>query len=250
MKHTSALVDITGQTFGNWTVLQKQRRQNHNPHDGAYYLCKCICGTEKVVSGRSLRSGKTKSCGCAKPNRSKLNLLNQRFGHLVAVKQLQFLNKTDNGMGTLWLCKCDCGNEIQVTGRILKHYKRHCGCVKRTSSLKLPFGEASVNRRFCQLRNTAKRKGLSLEITLEKFKQLTQQNCYYCGAEPVKRFDKSSENGVIASNGLDRIDSTQGYTLKNIVPCCSNCNYAKRSLTQEQFKTIIKRIYHHWCEAE
>ena len=28
------------------------------------WLCKCLCGAEKKVSGYSLRRGKTRSCGC------------------------------------------------------------------------------------------------------------------------------------------------------------------------------------------
>ena len=30
-------------------------------------LCRCDCGTERVVYAQSLRVGLTKSCGCAKP---------------------------------------------------------------------------------------------------------------------------------------------------------------------------------------
>ena len=33
-----------------------------DPHK--YYLCRCDCGTEKVVQGNSLRTGRSKSCGC------------------------------------------------------------------------------------------------------------------------------------------------------------------------------------------
>lgn len=30
-------------------------------------LCRCDCGTERVLYAQSLSSGLTKSCGCAKP---------------------------------------------------------------------------------------------------------------------------------------------------------------------------------------
>lgn len=53
-------IDLTGQRFGRLTVM----RYDHSEHDGAHWLCKCDCGKEKVAAGYSLRSGKTKSCGC------------------------------------------------------------------------------------------------------------------------------------------------------------------------------------------
>lgn len=53
-------IDLTGQRFGRLTVI----RYDHAEHDGAHWLCKCDCGTEKVLAGYSLRSGRTRSCGC------------------------------------------------------------------------------------------------------------------------------------------------------------------------------------------
>lgn len=31
---------------------------------GKLWLCKCVCGTERIVEGARLRSGRSKSCGC------------------------------------------------------------------------------------------------------------------------------------------------------------------------------------------
>ena len=53
--------DMTGKQFGKLTVISldhKDKRQE------CYWLCRCECGNEKVVSGNKLRSGNTKSCGC------------------------------------------------------------------------------------------------------------------------------------------------------------------------------------------
>lgn len=37
-----------------------------NNDNKAQWLCRCDCGTEKIISGKSLRSGNTFSCGCYK----------------------------------------------------------------------------------------------------------------------------------------------------------------------------------------
>ncbi len=54
------LKDLTGLRFGRLVVLSFNHRQ------GKYYywLCKCDCGTEKLVAGGCLRGGNSKSCGC------------------------------------------------------------------------------------------------------------------------------------------------------------------------------------------
>lgn len=58
------LIDLTGQRFGRLLVLKR-----HGANDGngkPMWLCKCNCGAEIAVSGWSLKSGNTKSCGCLK----------------------------------------------------------------------------------------------------------------------------------------------------------------------------------------
>ena len=62
-----------------------------------------------------------------KPTRADLDIQDQRFGRLVAVRP--FIN---NGHGTEWLCICDCGKEI-VTQRSNLRYGRtkSCGCLRR-----------------------------------------------------------------------------------------------------------------------
>lgn len=57
------VINEVGNTFGNWTVLSRAE----NKADGsAKWLCKCNCGTEKVVAANTLREGKSFSCGCFK----------------------------------------------------------------------------------------------------------------------------------------------------------------------------------------
>ena len=59
------VVDIAGTVFGSYTVLMR------NGHIGkhAAWLCRCVCGLEKTVSGSGLRRGTTTSCGCVRTAR-------------------------------------------------------------------------------------------------------------------------------------------------------------------------------------
>lgn len=57
------LVDLSGQRFSRWTVLSKSSHETSKA-TSAFWLCRCDCGTGRVVSGRDLRYGRTRSCGC------------------------------------------------------------------------------------------------------------------------------------------------------------------------------------------
>ena len=54
-------IDLTGQTFGRWTVIQSE---GVNKAGSYLWRCRCECGTIKIVDGAELRRGNSKSCGC------------------------------------------------------------------------------------------------------------------------------------------------------------------------------------------
>ena len=59
--------DLTGQVFGNLTVMSVHRV--HWLNVGASWKCLCSCGTTRVVNASRLLNGHTKSCGCLSKNR-------------------------------------------------------------------------------------------------------------------------------------------------------------------------------------
>lgn len=77
---------------------------------------------------------------------------------------------------------------------------------------------------------------------------LSKLPCYYCGLENSNFIkDRIKKNDlVIKFNGLDRIDSNDGYYLSNVVSCCKYCNCAKNTMTQDEFKNFIIRLYHNY----
>jgi hypothetical protein len=58
-------IDITGQVFTQWTVLSWAGSKGTA---GQLWLCRCTCGTERIVIGSSLKKGLSKSCGCTSKN--------------------------------------------------------------------------------------------------------------------------------------------------------------------------------------
>lgn len=121
-------LELVGKKFGRLTVTDYAGNKYGKPA----WLCKCDCGTEKVIGGHVLRKGMVVSCGCYRKNHlSKLkikDLLGKKFGRLEVVG----LCENKNGRGTYWLCKCECGKEkIIHSHSLVTGASRSCGCLQK-----------------------------------------------------------------------------------------------------------------------
>lgn len=94
------------------------------------------------------------------------------------------------------------------------------------------------------------------EFVFEDFLELTQMNCFYCGAEPKSirnhfKYCKTEvsqyaiDNGDFVYNGLDRINNTLSHTKDNVVTCCWPCNDRKSDSSKDQFLEWIDKTYKH-----
>ena len=94
--------DLTGQRFGMLTVIgqapstDKGRRR---------WICKCDCGTEKIILGCNLKRGTTVSCGCKRKN----DLTGQKIGKLTVLERSDEFASRGSRQTRLWKCQCDCG---------------------------------------------------------------------------------------------------------------------------------------------
>jgi len=71
--HKTAFKDYTGRQFNHWTVIDRAEDRNGRTH----WNCRCVCGTERVVSGIHLVLNNSKSCGCVRPRKDE----SPRFKH-------------------------------------------------------------------------------------------------------------------------------------------------------------------------
>jgi hypothetical protein len=72
---------------------------------------------------------------------------------------------------------------------------------------------------------SAKRRDHVWELTDEQAVWIMQQPCAYCGQGKA--------------GGIDRAKNEYGYTVLNAVPCCSDCNYSKRTRTVKAFIVAV-----------
>lgn len=101
----------------------------------------------------------------------------------------------------------------------------------------------SLKARYKKYELGAKERGLPFELSLEEFDEITKMPCEYCGGY-------SDELNGIKFNGIDRINSSKGYTVKNSVPCCEMCNRMKLDYDLEDFLEYVKKIVNNIFEME
>lgn len=154
------LIDLTGQKFGHLTVVARDFSSTKN----AKWICKCDCGKEVTKIGQGLRNGQSTCCDrkCIYYNKTaKKDLTNQKFGRLIALYQT---SERKNG-SVVWHCKCDCGNECNVSAASLTSGRtKSCGCLKKEKD-KQPKGNTInlIGKKFNHLtvvkRNGSSKKG-------------------------------------------------------------------------------------------
>ena len=99
-------IDCTGNKYNMLTVLGREESRGNK----TFWKCLCDCGNISIVDGWSLRSGKTKSCGC-----------------LIKDKWRDYINSKSQPLYGVWLgMKARCHNKNVDE---YKHYGERGICV-------------------------------------------------------------------------------------------------------------------------
>lgn len=127
--------DLSGLTFGELTVIGRAKHQRKN--GGVWWRCKCSCGNEYEVAGTLLMNGRRTHCNSRAHGRNYAfaDITGEKFSRLTALYPTS--KRTSDG-NVIWHCRCDCGNEIDVSYNWLVHTNlRSCGCQKKENDKKL-----------------------------------------------------------------------------------------------------------------
>lgn len=119
------LKSMAGKRFGKLLVLKNHRKIK----TFVEWECACDCGERCWKRGQSLREGAARSCGCVprKPSRALIDLMGKRFGRWQVIGP----REKRNGV-SVWLCRCDCGNEERPSGQSLRNgTSKSCGCLAK-----------------------------------------------------------------------------------------------------------------------
>lgn len=170
------------------------------------------------------------------------DLTGQKFHKLMVLG----LSKIDVDSRSYWVCQCDCGNSYEARrDHLLRGTVRSCGCLLREAGWEHPnlgYGQSSLNKIFANYKWRAERKSLMFRLSKDQFENIIHMDCHYCGNPPSQISKVRYGIGETQYNGIDRIDSSKGYTIDNVVPCCGVCNQAKSVMLYSEFKSWVLRI--------
>ena len=183
------------------------------------------------------------------------------YGNYKVIESIKVKHKVKRGdgayvecMATRWRCiYIPTGEEKIITTGYLSEFKdaeleqEELNNLVKENKHQVGFRNSlyRMYKRNAALRNH------EFNLTQDEFESIIFQNCYYCGAHPKEMSETAikghgnTKQPPLSYNGIDRIDSTIGYTVDNCVPCCQYCNYMKHTLSQDDFLTRIKKIYTH-----
>lgn len=182
-------------------------------------------------------------------------MIGEVYGSLTVIDLAESKRMPSGGIKKQVKVRCECSNEtiVQVnnlrSGRTVRC--QSCKVSKRNRMLKKT--DDSVNKFQCyrNYERGAQKRGFVFELSLAQFTDITQNDCVYCCNPPSNTFNlKYSDTGLpraglpFVYNGVDRIDSTKGYSVENCVACCINCNRSKSDMSLEEFKDWLTRAYH------
>jgi len=121
-------LDLLGKTFGKLTVVAKSAQKA--PNGGTCWVCRCACGQKCVVAGSLLNTGRKTSCGCdSEKHYAFADITGQTFHKLKAEYHLP---DRDSSGSVMWHCRCECGNEVDVSyNNLMYGNTRSCGCRKK-----------------------------------------------------------------------------------------------------------------------
>lgn len=153
----SKLIDITGQDFGYWHVIE---RAENDKSGKAQWLCHCtLCDkTTKIVAGSHLRGGRSTSCGCTRMEKMRLasikNEQGKDYGFLHVERMATEEEKPRHDRtGVYWNCSCTkCGRKnIIIFGDYLrKGDTKSCGCLNSFNESKICQMLDSMNIKYIQ----------------------------------------------------------------------------------------------------
>lgn len=233
---------ISSQVFtknNKFEILEKISEKEDGKYK-YYTRLRCItCNEIKIVQASHKERTICQNC----KNSQKTNeIIGNEFG---TYKVLSF-HHTENWI-RFYNVKCTyCGIESIQSVNHLKNNPKSCSSCKYERRNSIPTLQAPRNCVKSTYISGAKARDLEFSLSDEDFDNLIFNNCYYCDSKPSVyqsdlKFNKTDE--VFKRNGIDRLDSTFGYTKENCVPCCPTCNLMKMTLSHNEFLSHINKIH-------
>lgn len=248
-------LNLIGKVFGELTVIKEGPPKligKKYPKNRTTWDCVCSCG--KKVNVLTCNLGKhTTSCGCKFKKNKKYNFIDitqNRYGFLTVVERTDKFTKS---RGAIWLCKCDCGELVEVaTNSLTSGNKITCGIKKNHTKNNLDprwkrCGDVPLAH-LTAIKNNAIKRNLTYNLTPEYLWDLfvkQSKKCVLSGIDlqftPHRAAIKTKASDTTAS--LDRIDCRLGYEVGNVRWIHKDLNKMRSIFNDEIFLEYCRKCF-------
>ena len=252
-KHRRKIHQIEiGKRYGEFIPIEKVKYITRNGKKVKWWRCVDINGKTKYYpSGVLIKKEKH-------PSSKKTHIIEKgkQYGEFIVIKKIyNYITKTGKKEWR-WMCK-DSNGKIKyckpqfLTSRKPQEEQREYEKINKINVEKLvrenKHQMGARNGLYREYIRNSKIREISFRLSFKQFNSLIIRDCDYCGAEPSisNRSRKCEHKGqpLLKHNGIDRVTSTKGYSIKNTVPCCAKCNLMKHIFEIDVFLAHIKKIY-------
>lgn len=144
-------------------------------------------------------------------------MINKKFNHLIVLERVE----NDKYGNSKWLCKCDCGKQVEVLGIHLRSgHTKSCGCLKKENCKNIihkPKHNMSRTRIYKIWNGMKNRTNQKSTLKDTKYKNYSGRGIETC--ESWKDFENFYEwainNGYRDNLTIDRIDTNGDYEPSN-----------------------------------
>lgn len=231
-----------GEEYNDLMVISSERLYKRR---AIAYRCRCKCGHEGIYVGSMLIRGIPRSClSCSAKKRRFVKITKgDVFSSLTVISDDYEERSWKNGAKSptkrrFYTCRCSCGSIGKFHASAL-----HCGRAVSCATCAYKTRPQSTQRYSDMerlFRLSIHKRGKENTLTVEQFGEIVSKNCVYCNSPPPLRSYVGRE---MYANGVDRVNSSLGYTVDNCVPCCMRCNYMKSDMNLPDFLDQIEKIY-------
>ena len=133
-------------------------------------------------------------------------------------------------------CGCNCMKHA-LDPKTVSYRALHCRSIRLGTDGQL-FSDAWEDRLpgpYWKYKSSAKQNSIAFEMTKDQYTALTNTPCCEC-QRPITATNKS---------GIDRIDPTEGYVDGNLQALCSECNFMKGEMQNDDYIEHMDRIAAH-----
>lgn len=222
---------LIGQRFGKWVVTMMTEER---PFGSMGFLCRCDCGTERVVDSTSLIRGSSRSCGCSLTERNYLRAIDVEGYKTDGFRVIDKYKNEDTGI--VWRCLCKCGNYFYATASHIKAGTiKSCGCSRNKYGTTRPISELGITPYEAYKDKFGSAEEISYEIHKEYGIKILKVKCTYCG----KLFMPSNDEAKRRIYCLNKNGSEGRFYCSN--HCKQACPIFKQILFPKGFRKATSR---------